>query len=91
MEMMKNGHLNIYTGENRLLAPSLIEKVGRALAAEDCTQYIVVPRQLTLLTERLLISGLKLRGSFRMRVLSPARLCSLIFDEKYYLIYYFIF
>ena len=73
--------LNIYTGENRLLAPALIERIGRALAAEDCTQYIVVPRQLTLLTERLLISGLKLRGSFRMRVLSPARLCSLIFDE----------
>jgi len=73
--------LNIYTGENRLLAGALIERIGRALAAEDRAQYIVVPRQLTLLTERMLISGLKLRGSFRMRVLSPARLSSLIFDE----------
>ena len=73
--------LNIHTGENRLLESALIENLGRALAEEDCTQYIVVPRQLTLLTERMLIRGMKLRGSFRMRVLSPARLCSLIFDE----------
>lgn len=73
--------LNVYTGENRLLPPALIEKIGRALAEEDCAQYIVVPKQLTLLTERMLIAGLKLRGSFRLRVLSPARLCGLIFDE----------
>ena len=73
--------LQVHTGANRLLADALIDRVGQALAGEDAVQYIVVPKQLTLLTERLLLSGLKLRGSFRLRVLSPARLCTLIFEE----------
>ena len=72
--------LKLYTGENRCLAGNLVKKIGAALASEDATQYIVVPKQLTLLTERLLLGGLKLRGSFRLRVISPARLCSLIFE-----------
>lgn len=73
--------LRIHTGENRLLSDALVREIGAALAAEDGTQYIIVPKQLTLLTERLLLGGLKLRGSFRLRVLSPARLCSLIFES----------
>ena len=73
--------LRVYTGENRLLAGELVRRIGEALAREDRVQYIVVPKQLTLLTERLLLSGLKLPGSFRLRVLSPARLCSRIFEE----------
>ena len=72
--------LRVHTGENCLLSGAVVEKVGAALAAEDETQYIVVPKQLTLLTERLLLDGLQLPGSFRLRVLSPARLCALIFD-----------
>ena len=72
--------LKAYTGENRCLSAELLRRVGRALAQEDAPQYIVVPKQLTLLTERLLLGGLQLRGSFRMRVISPARLCSLIFE-----------
>ena len=72
--------LRVYTGENRLLSGALAREIGAALAGEDAVQYIVVPRQLTLLTERLLLDGLKLRGSFRLRVLSPARLCAQIFD-----------
>jgi len=72
--------LRIHTGENRLLADALVRAVGAALADEDAVQYIVVPKQLTLFTERLLLSGLKLRGSFRLRVLSPARLCTQIFE-----------
>ena len=72
--------LRVHTGENRLLSDALVREVGSALAAEDGVQYIVVPKQLTLLTERLLLGGLKLRGSFRLRVLSPARLCTQIFE-----------
>ena len=72
--------LRVFTGENRQLSGALLREIGAALAGEDAVQYIVVPRQLTLLTERLLLGGLKLRGSFRLRVLSPARLCAQIFE-----------
>ena len=72
--------LRIFTGENRLLSGALVREIGAALAGEDAVQYIIVPRQLTLFTERLLLDGLKLRGSFRLRVLSPARLCTQIFE-----------
>ena len=70
----------VFTGENRLLSGALLREIGAALAGEDAVQYIVVPKQLTLFTERLLLDGLKLRGSFRLRVLSPARLCTQIFE-----------
>lgn len=72
--------LRVFTGKNCLLSGALAREVGEALALGDEVQYIVVPRQLTLLTERLLLDRLKLKGSFRLRVLSPARLCSLIFE-----------
>ena len=72
--------LKAYTGRNALLSDALVTAVGRALAGSDRTQYIVVPKQLTLLTERMLLQGLQLRGSFRLRVLSPARLCTQIFE-----------
>ena len=72
--------LRVCTGENRILAGALTRAVGAALAGGDEIQYIVVPRQLTLFTERLLLDGLRLQGSFRLRVLSPARLCTLIFE-----------
>lgn len=72
--------LKVHTGENRLLSGALVQRIGAALNAEEETQYIVVPKQLTLLTERLLLRELKLLGSFRLRVLSPARLCALVFE-----------
>ena len=50
--------LRVYTGENRLLSGALVQKIGAALEAEEKTQYIVVPKQLTLLTERLLLREL---------------------------------
>ncbi len=73
--------LRVCTGENRILAAALTRDVGAALVGGDEVLYIIVPRQLTLFTERLLLDGLRLRGSFRMRVLSPARLCALIFES----------
>ncbi len=71
--------LRAYTGENHLLSDALLSEAARALAADEGDIYVVVPRQLTLLTERTLLSGLKLRGSFRLRVIAPARLCAEIF------------
>lgn len=72
--------LKVYTGENRYLCAELIRRAGEALANGDEDLFIVVPRQLTLLTERTLIREMRLRGSFRLRVTSPARLCNLIFQ-----------
>lgn len=72
--------LRAYTGENRWLSHALAENLRAALREDDAVEYIVVPKQLTLLTERMLMEALELRGSFRLRVLSPARLCALIFD-----------
>lgn len=69
--------LQIYSGRNRLLAPALAE----LLRGDDAeTQLVVVPKQLTLQTERMLLEALELRGSFRMQVLSAERLCGRIFD-----------
>ena len=51
--------LRVHTGENRLLSDALVARVGAALETEAETQYIVVPKQLTLLTERLLLRELK--------------------------------
>ncbi len=73
--------LRVYTGENRHLGAELIRQAGIALAEGDDDLFIIVPRQLTLLTERMLIREMHLRGSFRLRVMSPARLCSLIFQS----------
>ena len=69
--------LHIYTGRNRLLAPALIECVR---GGEAPTQLVVVPKQLTLQTERMLLGALELRGSFRIQVLSAERLCLRIFE-----------
>lgn len=69
--------LHLYTGRSRLLAPALIETVKTAPAP---TQLVVVPKQLTLQTERMLLESLNLRGSFRLQVLSAERLCLRIFD-----------
>ena len=72
--------LSLICAENRTLIDVLIERVGSALKTQESTLYIIVPGQLTLLTERTLLNGLNLRGSFRLRVMTPARLCSLIFE-----------
>ena len=72
--------LTILTGRNYLLEPALIAAARQRLSRAEGTFYVVVPRQLTLQTELTLIKGLDLRGSFRLQVLSPERLCGRIFD-----------
>lgn len=69
--------LHLCTGRNRLLAKALIESVRNAAAP---TQLVIVPKQLTLQTERMLLGALEMRGSFRIQVMSAERLCGRIFD-----------
>jgi len=69
--------LSVYTGRNRLMASALTEIVG---AAGEETRLVIVPKQLTLQTERMLLGALSLRGSFSIQVMSTERLCARIFD-----------
>lgn len=72
--------LRLLTGRNYFLRPALLRETGAALSAGDRTLVVVVPRQLTLETEHTLLGGLNLRGSFRLQVSNPQRLCERIFD-----------
>lgn len=72
--------MRIYTGRGCLLAPAMIEILKRAMNGEAENHIVVVPKQLTLQTERSLLAALNLRGSFQLQVLSPERLCGRIFD-----------
>ena len=76
--------LRVLTGRNYLLNAALVRETGRALRETDRALIVVVPRQLTLETELSLLRGLNLQGSFRLRVLSPERLCALIFAAAGY-------
>lgn len=62
--------LRVYTGRGRLMQAALSELLRRDDAR---TQLVVVPRQLTLQTERALLHDLNQRGSFQIQVLSPDR------------------
>jgi ATP-dependent helicase/nuclease subunit B len=71
--------LNILAGRARGMQARLVREAGRLLGAGQV--YVVVPKQLTLETELLLIRALEPAGSFRLRVLSPERLCGHIFES----------
>ena len=71
----------IAAGRMRALPGFLIQAVKKRYEETDGDLYVVVPKQLTLDTENLLMEGLGLQGSFRIRVLSPDRLCRAIFTE----------
>ena len=74
--------VTFYTGRRALLRPRLLEKIQSALALKgDGAVIVMVPEQYTLETEMLTLQGLGLEGSFRLSVLSPKRVCQLIFDE----------
>lgn len=72
--------MRIYTGRNHLLAPAMTETLRRAMNGDAESYIVVVPKQLTLQTERTLLKELGLQGSFKLQILSPERLCSRIFD-----------
>lgn len=70
------------TGRAASLKPRLYEEMRAALNdGGDEPLLVLVPEQYTLESERELIEALHIEGSFRLQVLSPARLYSRIFDE----------
>jgi len=74
--------VTFFTGRRHLLPERLLKEIQKALSGNDSKNVIVlVPQQLTLETEMLTLDGLGLSGSFRLSVLSPKHLASLIFDE----------
>ena len=72
--------MRIYTGRSSLMEPAMIRVLRRGMEAGEKDHIVVVPKQLTLQTERMLLSALALKGSFRLLVLSPERLCGRIFE-----------
>ncbi len=73
--------LRLLTGRSRALGPRLHAELRDALAQDGGAPLIVlVPEQYTLEAEREIISTLALDGSFRLQVMSPARLFSRLFE-----------
>ena len=69
------------TGRSRALRPRLYEELRAALNDGANTPLIVlVPEQYTLESEREIMAALGLNGSFRLQVMSPARLISRLFE-----------
>ena len=58
----------------------MLRVLRQGMAGGEKNHIVVVPKQLTLQTERTLLSALALKGSFRLLVLSPERLCGRIFE-----------
>ncbi len=70
------------TGHSQSIKPRLYEELQTALTAGDVHPLIVlVPEQYTLQSEREIIDTLGLNGSFRLQIMSPARLFSRIFSD----------
>ncbi len=72
--------MRVYTGRGCLMEAALIETLRRGMAGGGELHLVVVPKQLTLQTERTLLRALGLRGSFALQVLSPERLCWRVFE-----------
>lgn len=73
--------LRIITGRAYEARRALIERVRGALNGPDEGGIlVVVPAQYTLEAERMLLGESGVRGSFRLQVLSPQRLCQRVFD-----------
>ena len=73
--------MKLYTGRAHLLEGAMIEIMRASMHNVVDAHIVVVPRQLTLQTERTLLKALGLRGSFQLQVLSPERLCGRIFES----------
>ena len=59
----------------------MIEAVRASMRNDVDAHIVVVPKQLTLQTERVLLIALHLKGSFQLQVYSPERLCGRIFES----------
>ena len=67
--------MRVFTGRSHLLEPAMIDTLRASMSNDVDAHIVVVPKQLTLQTERTLLSALGLEGSFQLQVLSPERLC----------------
>ena len=73
--------IRFLTGRARALRPRLYEELKSALEdGSDAPLIVLVPEQYTLESERGVIAALGLAGSFRLQVMSPARLISRLFE-----------
>ena len=72
--------MKIYTARSHLLESAMIEVMRASMHNVVDAHIVVVPKQLTLQTERTLLRALDLEGSFQLQVLSPERLCGRIFE-----------
>ncbi|MBR1820905.1 MAG: hypothetical protein IJ769_04705, partial [Clostridia bacterium] len=66
--------MRIYTGRSHLMEAALIEILRQNMGGAAEAHIVVVPKHLTLQTERALLGALELPGSFQLQVLSPERL-----------------
>lgn len=74
--------IRFLTGRARSVKPRLYQELKAALSAPSEHPLIVlVPEQYTLQSEMEIIDALGIPGSFRLQVLSPARLFSRVFSE----------
>ncbi len=70
------------TGHQQAIRPRLYEELKCALSAPgDHPLVVLVPEQYTLQSEMEIIDALGIPGSFRLQVMSPARLFSRVFAE----------
>ena len=72
--------MRIYTGRSCLLEPAMIEFMRASMQTDAEAHIVVVPKQLTLQTERTLLDRLGLSGSFQLQIYSPERLCNRVFE-----------
>ena len=72
--------MHIYTGRAHMMKGALVASLLKSLREDREDHIVVVPRQLTLETERMLLDALSLDGSFALQVLTPQRLCLRIFE-----------
>lgn len=70
------------TGSSRAIKPRLFAELRASLSAPgDHPLIVLVPEQYTLQSEMEIIDALDVCGSFRLQIMSPARLFSRIFAE----------
>ena len=71
--------LDIYQGRGHTLEGALAGAVGASPAPY---RLVIVPRQLTLQTEQMLLGRLGLPGAFDLQVMSTERLCARLFEAS---------
>ncbi len=73
--------VQIVTGHSQSIRPWLYQSIRKALSEpSDAPLYLLVPEQYTLQSERDVLAAAGLQGSFRLQVMSTARMISRVFE-----------